>query len=176
MNKAQKAEAVQSIVEQLRAAEAVIAVDHSGLNVAATEELRRKLREGNARLRVVKNTLTERAAEQAGMAALKEVLSGPTALAIAFEDPVAAAKAIAEQQRATEKVPFKGGVVNGRAVSVEELKQLARLPGREVLYGQLAGMVAHPLTGLARTLNGLLGGLAVALGQLRDQRSAAEGA
>jgi large subunit ribosomal protein L10 len=175
MNREQKQATIESIADQLSAAGAVIAVDHSGLDVAATEALRRKLREGEARLRVVKNTLTERAADQAGVAELKEVLQGPTALAFAFGDPVAAAKAIAEQQKATGKLPFKGGVLGGRLLRPEELDRLAKLPGREVLYGQLVGIVAHPLSGLARTLNGLLSGLAVALNQVKEQKAAAGG-
>jgi len=175
VNREQKAATIEAIADQLSKAEAVIAVDHSGLDVAATEKLRRKLREGEARLRVVKNTLTERAADQAGVGELKEVLKGPTALAFAFGDPVAAAKAIAAQRRETEKPTFKGGLLAGRLIGPEELERLAKLPSRDVLYGQLVGIVAHPLSGLARTLNGLLGGLAVALGQLREQKEAAAG-
>jgi len=118
---------------------------------------------------VVKNTLTERAADEAGAPHIKALLTGPTALTFVRGDAALAAKALADTARATQILEFKGGVLNGAAISAADVQSIARLPSRQVLYGQLVGMVASPLTGLARTLNALVGGLAVALGQVRDQ-------
>jgi large subunit ribosomal protein L10 len=144
-------------------------VDYRGLSVARAAELRTRLRDADARFRVVKNTLTERAADEAGAPHIKALLTGPTALTFVRGDAALAAKALADTARATQILEFKGGVLNGAAISAADVQSIARLPSRQVLYGQLVGMVASPLTGLARTLNALVGGLAVALGQVRDR-------
>ena len=172
MNREQKAATIDALAEQLTSAQAVIALDFRGLDVAGTAELRAKLRECETTLRVVKNSLAERAAAQAQIEGLGEVLAGPTALAFVTGDPATAAKAIAERARATQLLPFKGGLLSGQALSAEQLQALSRLPAREVLYGQLVGVVASPLNGLARSLSSLIGGLAVALSQVREQRAA----
>jgi large subunit ribosomal protein L10 len=172
MNREQKAATIDALAEQLASAQAVIAVDYRGIDVATTVELRGKLRECQTTFRVVKNSLTERAAAQAQIDGLNAVLAGPTALAFVEGDPALAAKAIAERARATQLLPFKGGLLSGRMLSAEELQSLSRLPAREVLYGRLVGVVASPLNGLARTLNALIGGLAIALGQVHEQRAA----
>ena len=85
-------------------------------------------------------------------------------------DAALAAKMIAEQARATQLLPFKGGVMGAHELAPEELTALSRLPAREVLYGQLVGVVASPVSGLVRTLNALISGLAVALGQVHEQK------
>lgn len=103
------------------------------------------------------------------MVQLKELLTGPTALTFVRGDAALAAKALADTARATQVLEFKGGVMNGAAISAADVQAIARLPSRDVLYGQLVGMVASPLSGLARTLNAFVGGLATALGQIRDQ-------
>ena len=137
-------------------------------------ELRAKLREADATFKVVKNSLTERAADQAGAEALKELLAGPTALTFVRGDVATAAKAIADYARATQLLPFKGGLMDGAALDAEQIRSLSRLPSREVLYGQLVGVVASPVSGLVRTLGGLVGGLAVALGQVREKKESGE--
>jgi large subunit ribosomal protein L10 len=85
-----------------------------------------------------------------------------------------AAKAIADQARATQLLPFKGGLMNGEVVDAEQIRAISRLPSREVLYGQLVGVVASPISGLVRTLGALVGGLAVALGQVREKKESGE--
>jgi large subunit ribosomal protein L10 len=117
----------------------------------------------------VKNSLTERAADKAGAEALKAVLEGPTALTFVRGDAAAAAKALSDAQRVTDVLAFKGGLMDGQAVSPDDIRAIAKLPSREVLYAQLVGTVAAPLNGLARTLNALISGVAVQLGQIRDQ-------
>ncbi len=89
-------------------------------------------------------------------------------------DAATAAKAVADYARATQLLPFKGGLMDGAPLDVEQIRSLSRLPSREVLYGQLVGVVASPIGGLVRTLGGLLGGLAVALGQVRDKKESGE--
>jgi large subunit ribosomal protein L10 len=168
MNREQKAAAIEEIAANIRESEAVFAVDYRGLSVPQAGELRTRLRAADARFSVVKNTLTERAADAADAEALKELLNGPTALAFVRGDAAAAAKALRDYGRETELLPFKGGLMNGAALTPEDIGNIARLPSREVLYGQLVGVIAHPISGLARTLNALIGGLAIALGQVRD--------
>jgi large subunit ribosomal protein L10 len=169
MNREQKAAAVEEIAENIRESQAVFAVDYRGLSVPQAGELRARLRAADARFSVVKNTLTERAADQAGAEALKELLEGPTALTFVRGDAAAAAKALRDYARETELLPFKGGFMDGNALTAEDIGAIARLPSKEQLIAQLVGAVAYPISGLARTLNQLIGGLAVALGQIQEQ-------
>jgi large subunit ribosomal protein L10 len=170
VNREQKAATIDALASELQGAETIIAVDYRGLSVAAAAELRTKLRRADASFRVVKNSLTERAAEQAGVSGLDTLLEGPTALTFVRGDAALAAKAIAEQARATQLLPFKGGVMGAHELDPAQLSALARLPAREVLYGQLVGVVASPIGGIVRSLNALISGLAVALGQVREQK------
>jgi large subunit ribosomal protein L10 len=169
MNRDQKAQVVEEIAGQLQSAEAVFAVDYRGISVAQVAELRGKLIDAGAVFRVVKNSLTERAADQAGVEQLKELLDGPTALTVVTGDPVLAAKALNDTARALQLLDFKGGLMNGNAVSADEIRSLARLPSLEVLHGQLVGTIAAPLSGLVRALNALIAGLAIQLQQVAEQ-------
>jgi large subunit ribosomal protein L10 len=172
MNREQKAAAIEEVAGQIQEAEAVFAVDYRGISVPQAAELRTRLTEAGARFRVVKNTLTMRAADKAGAEPLKEVLEGPTAFTFVLPDGgdvALAAKALATFRREHDVVAFKGGLMNGDALTVEQLEALSRLPARDVLHGQLVGMIASPITGLVRGLNALISGLAIQLGQIRDQ-------
>jgi large subunit ribosomal protein L10 len=169
MNKDQKAAVVDEIAAQITDAQAVIAVDYRGTSVPRAAELRARLRDADTTFRIVKNSLTERAADKAGAATLKELLEGPTAFAFVHGDTAAAAKALNDFARELESFDFKGGVMDGAPLSVDAIRAIARLPAREVLDAQLVGMVASPLTGLVRGLNGLISGLAVQLGQIAEQ-------
>jgi large subunit ribosomal protein L10 len=169
MNRDEKAAVIDRIAGELESSQAVFAVDYRGITVSQVADLRAKLRAADATFTVVKNSLTERAADKAGAAALKAVLEGPTALTFVRGDAAAAAKALSDAQRVTEVLAFKGGLMDGQAVSPDEIRAIAKLPSREVLYAQLVGTVAAPLNGLARTLNALIAGVAVQLGQIRDQ-------
>src|SRR4051812_12609502 len=169
MNRDQKAAAIAEIAQNIEESEAIFAVDYRGISVPQAAELRTKLREADTRFSVVKNTLTERAADQADAEALKALLEGPTALAFVRGDAAAAARAIADYARATELLPFKGGLMEGNPLTPDEIRAISRLPSRQVLYGQLVGVIAHPISGLARMLNQLIGGLAIALGQIQEQ-------
>jgi large subunit ribosomal protein L10 len=174
MNREQKATAVAEIAEQIKESEAVFAVDYRGISVTQAAAVRAQLRDADATFRVVKNSLTERAADEAGVEQLKALLTGPTALTFVRGDAASAAKAISTFNKETSLLEFKGGVMNGEALEVAQIQAIAKLPSRDVLYGQLVGMVAAPITGLARSLGGLLGGLAVALGQVAEKKASGE--
>jgi large subunit ribosomal protein L10 len=174
MNREQKAAAIEEIAAQIDESQAIIAVDYRGISVPQVAELRAKLREADATFKVVKNSLTERAADQAGAETLKEYLAGPTALTFVRGDVAMAAKAIADYAKATQLLPFKGGLMDGATLDVEQIRSLSRLPSREVLYGQLVGVVASPVTGVVRSLAALLGGLASALGQVQQKKESGE--
>jgi large subunit ribosomal protein L10 len=169
VDREQKAAVIEEVARQISEADAVYAVDYRGASVPQAAELRARLRDADATFRVVKNTLTERAADRAGAEGLKAYLEGPTAMTFVRGDAAAAAKALADFRRASGLLAFKGGWMNGEALSPDQMDALARLPTRDVLYGRLVGMVAAPLTGLASSLNGLIGGLARQLSQIAEQ-------
>jgi len=174
MNREQKAVAIEQIAAHIDESHAIFAVDYRGISVPQVAELRARLRDADATFTVVKNSLTERAADQAGAETLKDYLAGPTALTFVRGDAATAAKAIADYARVTQLLPFKGGLMDGDSLDIEQLRSLSRLPSREALYGQLVGVVASPVSGLVRTLSALVGGLASALGQVRDKKESGE--
>jgi large subunit ribosomal protein L10 len=169
LDRAQKAAVIEEVAGQISEAEAIFAVDYRGISVPQAAELRTKLRDADATFRVVKNTLSERAAEQAGAGELREHLQGPTAMTFVRGDAAAAAKALSDFARATGFLAFKGGWMNGKPLTGDEIVAISRMPSREVLYGQLVGMVASPLTGLAAGLSNLISGLGRQLAQIAEQ-------
>ncbi|MGH2981608.1 MAG: 50S ribosomal protein L10 [Solirubrobacterales bacterium] len=169
MNREEKAAAVEEIAGQIEAAESIFAIDYRGISVPQAAELRERLREADASFRIVKNRLTKLAAEKAGREKLNELLDGPTALTFVRGDMALAAKAIATLDRDWEVLDFKGGLVNGEALEADEFKAIARLPGRDALNAQFAGVVASPITGLVRGLNSMVAGLASQLQQIAEQ-------
>lgn len=174
MQKEQKAQVIEEIAAQLGEAEAIYAVDYRGLSVPQAAQLRASLREHDAYFRVVKNTLTLLAADKAGVVEIKELVAeGPTALTFVRGDAALAAKVLDTFSRQANVLELKGGLMGGRTLAADEIRHLARLPTREVLVAQFAGVVASPITGLVRGLGSLIGGLAVALEQVRGQKEAA---
>jgi large subunit ribosomal protein L10 len=169
MNREQKSATIEEIAAQIEAAEAIFAVDYRGISVPQAAELRSKLREADASFRVVKNRLTKLAAEKTGEERLAELLEGPTALAFVRGDTAMAAKAISTFNKEHEVLTFKGGFMDGLTLDENQFKSIARLPGRDVLNGQLAGVVASPLTGLVRGLGSMIQGLALQLGQIAEK-------
>jgi large subunit ribosomal protein L10 len=174
MNREQKAVAIAEIATNIDQSEAIFAVDYRGITVEQVAELRTKLREADATFKVVKNSLTERAADQVGAEPLKAYLAGPTALTFVRGDIAVAAKAVADYAKATQLLPFKGGMMGGEELAIEQIRSLSRLPSRDVLYSQLVGIVASPVGGLVRSLNALIGGLALALGQVSEKKQSGE--
>ncbi|MGH2837063.1 MAG: 50S ribosomal protein L10 [Thermoleophilaceae bacterium] len=172
MNKEQKAERVAQIAAAIRESEAVFAVDYRGISVPQAAELRTKLIEAGSRFSVVKNTLTERAVDEVGADTLKEFLEGPTAFTFVPAeggDIAMAAKALSQFRRANDVLEFKGGIMNGEPLSIEQIESIAKLPAIDVLHGQMVGVLASPITGLVRGLNQLISGLAIALGQIQAE-------
>jgi large subunit ribosomal protein L10 len=169
MDKEQKAATIEEIAAQIEGAAAIFAVDYRGISVPQAAELRGKLREADASFRVVKNRLTKLAAEKAGEDRLGELLEGPTALTFVRGDTALAAKAISTFNKEHEILAFKGGFMDGVTLDEERFKSIARLPSRDVLNGQFAGLVASPLTGLVRGLGSMIQGLALQLGQIAEK-------
>jgi large subunit ribosomal protein L10 len=155
MKRDQKEQVVEELTARLKAAETLLVADYRGLTMPQIDELRTRLLETGARFTVVKNTLTRRAAEAAGAEALLALLDGPSAIAFleADGDMVAAAKALADAARDTRVLEIRGGVMQGRAVSADEVESLAKLPPVDVLRGQVLGAIVAPLTTLAGLLN-----------------------
>jgi large subunit ribosomal protein L10 len=169
MNREEKSATIQEIAAQIDGSEAIFAVDYRGISVPQAAELRSQLREADASFRVVKNRLTKLAAAQAGEERLAELLQGPTALAFVRGDTAQAAKAITTFNKEHEVLTYKGGFMGTTTLDEAGFKSIARLPSRDVLNGQFAGVVASPLTGLVRGLGSMIQGLALQLGQIAEQ-------
>jgi len=169
MNREEKSAAIQEIAAQIEESEAIFAVDYRGISVPQAAELRSKLREADASFRIVKNRLTKIAADQVGEERLPELLQGPTALTFVRGDTAQAAKAITTFNKEHEVLTYKGGFMDGTSLDEGAFKSIARLPGRDVLNGQLAGVVASPITGLVRGLGSMIQGLALQLGQIAEK-------
>ena len=169
MNRDQKAAFIEDVAGRVTDCDAIFAVDYRGINVPQVAQLRDNLREVDASFQIVKNTLTRRALDQTGNEGLKEFLVGPTAFTYVKGDAALAAKALSNFAKENEILTFKGGEISGQILSVEQFNALASLPALNVLHGRLVGMVAAPLTGLVRTLNALISGLAIQLEQIREQ-------
>jgi large subunit ribosomal protein L10 len=169
MDREQKTALVKELAEELKDAEAIFAVDYRGISVPQAAELRSGLRDADARFRVVKNRLTLRAADEAGTESLKEHLEGPTALTFVKGDAALAAKTIFRLGSEWELLTYKGGLMDGETLDQDSFVAIARLPGREQLNAQFAGIVASPLTGLVRGLGSMIQGLALQLGQIAEQ-------
>jgi large subunit ribosomal protein L10 len=169
VNREEKAAVIDQVAAQIQESEAIYAIDYRGISVTQVAELRSKLAEADASLRVVKNSLTERAADKANAESLKEHLEGPTAFTFVRGDAALAAKAIATFRREHDLLSFKGGTLGGDPLTVDQIEDIAKLPAREVLDGLLVGTLASPITGLVNGLNNLIQGLATQLGQIAEQ-------
>ncbi len=174
MDKSKKEQVVADLVERLRATDSLIVADYRGLTNAQLVELRAKLRGSGARLTVVKNTLTRRAAEEAGTDALLALLEGPTAIAFveADGDAVAVAKALADAAKDTKVLALRGGILSGQSLSGADVEELAKLPAPDVVKAQLVGAIVAPLTQLAALiaapLRDLVGLLDARIAQLEE--------
>ena len=155
MQKEDKERVVAELTEKLRTAETLFVADYRGLTMPQIDSLRGKLIENGARLSVVKNTLTRRAAEAAGADQLLALLEGPSAIAFveADGDAVAVAKALADSARDTKILAIRGGVMQGRVISGSDVEELAKLPPLDVLRGQVIGAILAPLNAIAGLIN-----------------------
>ncbi len=155
MEKAQKERVVEELTEQLQQASTLLVADYRGLSMSEIDALRTEVLKHGATFRVVKNTLTRRAAEAAGQDALLALLEGPTGIAFLESDgdPVAVAKALSEAARTTKILAIRGGLLEGRPMSEQEVEDLAKLPPADVLRGQVLGAILGPLNAIAGLIN-----------------------
>jgi len=173
MSKTERQATVESLTQLLKGSPNIYVTDFTGLNVLRMTELRRRLRVAGVEYVVVKNTLAQRAFAANGVHALDQHLAGPTGLVLAGNDALVGAKVLTEFAREFERPAIRIGLVDGKAITPEQVKRLADLPPREVLLGQLAGVIQAPLAQLAGVMNGMLYQMVGALEALRAQRSAA---
>ena len=169
--KAKEAE-VAEIQEKLQKSQSVMFLDYRGLTVSEVTELRNKMRAAGVEYKVIKNTMMRRAAQEAGVEGLDEILEGPTAVAFGYEDPVAPAKILVDFIENAKKTQLKGGVLAGRAMSQAEIKDLASLPSKEQLLAKLLGSLNAPVTGLVMALSGIPRKLVYALNAIKEKKEA----
>ncbi|HZT46189.1 MAG TPA: 50S ribosomal protein L10 [Gaiellaceae bacterium] len=180
MLKAEKERIVTELAERLKTTQTLFVADYRGLSVTEIDELRTKLLQAGARFTVVKNTLTKRAAEEAGTEALLALLEGPTAIAFieAEGDMVAVAKALADAARTTRILAIRGGILDGSPIGEEEVRNLATLPPVDVLRGQVLGAITAPLTTVVGLISApvrdLIGLIDARIEQLREQGDSSE--
>lgn len=173
MPTAEKAATIDEIKNHLTDSSGVILADYRGLTVKEMQELRSKLRESGAELKVYKNTLTELALRELSLPEMDELLVGPTAFAFSSGDPVAPAKALMDFAKDHKTLEVKGGFIEHHVVDAKSIIALAALPAREVLIGQLLSAMQAPIAGFARTLNGPMSAFARALNAVAQQKQAA---
>lgn len=169
-----KSQKVDEIKEKISKAESIVLVDYRGLNVAELTELRSKYREVGVEYKVYKNTMMRFAFSDSGYEEFNEHLKGPNAIAFGYEDPIQAAKITSEFAKDNEKLEIKVGIVDGKIIGLDAIKELASLPSREELIGQVLGGFNSPLQGFANVLNGTMKGLVVALGAIAEQKQSQE--
>jgi large subunit ribosomal protein L10 len=169
-----KERVVAELVDRLRSSDTLIVADYRGLTMSAIDGVRTELLKHGARFSVVKNTLTKRAAEEAGLPQLTELLDGPTAIAFVGDgDMVAVAKSLQETARQTRILTLKGGILQGQTMSADQVRELASLPPTDVLQGQILGAVVGPLTAIvglfAAPLRELVSVIDARITQLQEQ-------
>lgn len=174
MRKEQKEQVVQELAERLKATDTLIVADYRGLSVTEIDGVRTELISHGARFSVVKNTLTKRAADEAGMPELNELIDGPTAIAFVNEgDMVAVAKTLSETARRTRVLDLKGGILQGKPMSADQVRDLAALPPVETLRGEVLGAIVAPLNAIAGLVNAplqnLVGLVDSRIEQLREE-------
>ena len=171
MNRENKQQIVVELHDKLTRAKAVFLADFRGLSVEKATHLRNELRKSAIEYRVVKNTLLELAARDTDKTALSVHFAGPTAIALSYDDPVAAAKVLskfAKEQNAVFKL--KGGVLTGKAMSVADIQALADLPSREVLIAKMLGSMQAPSSNFVRVLAAVPGGFVRVLNAIREKK------
>ena len=175
LTRRQKEEQVEVLRTKLARASSLVALDYRGMTVSEANALRQKLRQAggkNIEYRVAKNTLLKIAARGTALAPIEPHLEGPTAVAIAYDEPSAMAKVLIAFAKENDKLKIKGGVVDGEAADVAALSVIATLPGKQELRGMLAGTLQSPLRNLAGTLQSILGHLRNALEQRQQKLEA----
>jgi large subunit ribosomal protein L10 len=150
---AKKAAIVEEVSAKFKEAASVVVVDYRGLTVDEVTRLRKQLREAGVEMKVIKNSILSRAAEAAGLEGMGEVFTGPTAVAFSNEDVVAPAKIINDFAKDAKALEIKGGIIEGKVSSLEEVIALAKLPNREGLLSMLLSVLQAPVRNVAYAIN-----------------------
>ncbi len=169
----EKQQIAEDLRDRLSKSAIIVLTDYKGLDVAAMNDLRRRLRAEEIEYQVVKNTLLIRAAEDNDIALIKDYFKGPSAIALSYEDPVAPAKVLSQFAKENKKLEIKVGVMNGQVLDANAIKALATLPSREVLLGQLLSALNAIPTSFVRTLAEVPRSFVSVLAAIRDQKEAA---
>jgi len=172
LNKSSKEQVVAELAGKLAEAKAAFLADYRGLDVEQANKLRGELREAGVEFRVVKNTLLNLAAKGTASECLKDHFVGPTAIAIAAEDPVAPAKVLSEFAKASKTFELKAGMLDGGLLSLEDIKALAELPSREVLLAKMLGSINAPVSNFVGVLAAVPRSLVQVLGAIQDKKAA----
>lgn len=167
-----KQQVVQEIREKMERAKGMIFYDYRGLTVAEVTELRNNFRAAGVEYHVIKNSMLTRAADTLEIKGLEQYLAGPTAVAFGYTDPVAPAKVLVEFIKKVKRTEIKSGVLGKKVIDAKGVESLALLPSREQLIAQLAGTLNAPISGLARSLSGIISKLAYALKAVKEQKEA----
>jgi large subunit ribosomal protein L10 len=172
-NLEEKKQVVEQIKQTFQRSQSVAIVEYRGLTVAEVTELRAKLRAARVEMKVLKNTMVRRAADEVGLAELEPYIEGPTAWVFSTEDPVSGPKVLLDFAKTHDKLVVRGGVLQNKAIAAQGIKDLANLPSREVLLAKLLGSMQSPLTGMANVLQGPLRKFGYALEALRTSKEEA---
>ncbi|MBC8588116.1 50S ribosomal protein L10 [Paratissierella segnis] len=165
-----KSAIIEEIKEKIDNAESIILVDYRGLNVAQLTDLRSQYRNSGVEYKVYKNSMMRFAFKNAGMEEFNEFLKGPSAIAFSYDDPVSAAKVTSEFAKTNDKLEIKAGIVDGKIIDLDGIKNLAELPPREVLIAQALGGLNAPIQGFANVLQGTIRGLAIVLNRIAEEK------
>jgi len=168
----EKQQVVQEIKQKLDAATLVICTDYRGMNVEQITELRNKLRVPGVEYKVLKNTMFRFALQESGYGDIASQITGPNAVVFSQEDPVGPAKTIFEFAKTNKELEIKLGILQGQMIDADKIKDLAQLPPRDILLGQVVGTMQAPITSFVRVLNANLTGLVRALDGIREQKQA----
>lgn len=172
MKRNEKEEVIKNLHGKLERAKAAVVTDFRGLNVETVNALRGQLRNSQGEYKVVKNTLMNLAAKGTSAEVLGDQLAGPCGLAISYEDPVSIAKLLVEFAKSNPKFEIKGGVLQGRLMTDEAVRTLAKLPGREVILSRLLSVLVGPPTGMVQVLNGMVCKFLYTLKAIEEQKAA----
>jgi len=169
----EKQQIAEDLRDRLSKCAIIVLTDYKGLDVAAMNDLRRRLRAEGIEYQVVKNTLLIRAAEDNDIALIKDYFKGPSAIALSYDDPIAPAKVLSEFAKENKKLEIKAGVMNGQVLDANAIKALAKLPSREVLLGQFLSALNAIPTSFVRTIAEIPRSFVSVLAAIRDQKEAA---
>jgi len=168
----EKKQIVQEIKEKVEKAQGIVLVDYRGLTVEEVTQLRRNYRKAGVEYKVYKNTLMRFAFKELGLEDFNEYLKGPSAIAFGYDDPVQPAKVTNDFAKEHEALEIKAGIVDGKIVSIEEIKALANLPSKEVLIAQVLGGFNAPIAGFVNVLQGTIRSLVYALNAIKEKQEA----